>query len=134
LAGCADADPVEACLEEHPPSAAPDVTQDHTKFGDGQDPADLGAIRQRCSEDGQPCATEPLLDRAGALCIARAQELPEGVAPWTAFFGHEPGHGGAVWIVCNTELTGVGGARGTRLVIDAVTGELLAREEWSVGA
>jgi hypothetical protein len=104
----------------------------------------LERARAACEAErvGDACDPRKFLTREAAICIARADGLKEGVAPWFAAIRFHGSYRRVVWNVRNTLLIegpsvsadgGPGGSmQGVSLTIDAITGSVLGRQTWRV--
>jgi len=80
-------------------------------------------------------ATRPdtgLLAGPDALAKAAGAGLTEGRHPWRATITFDPEHGVPVWRVANTTDDALLRSAGDVVILDARTGEVLGRDEWSV--
>jgi hypothetical protein len=88
------------------------------------------ALEARRSID--PSHADGLLRGGEALDVARRSNLEGGISPWRAHLDYDGSLGRAVWRVFTTTAAKGGDAEGAVLTLDARTGDVLAREVWSV--
>lgn len=74
---------------------------------------------------------ERYIERAAALCIARAAGLGDGDEPWHARLLYLGDDDGVVWIVTRTRRAGDGGGEHRELVVDAVAGQVLRTSSYT---
>jgi hypothetical protein len=87
----------------------------------------------RCEAAGAgDCNPSNFLTREGAFCVARSEGFEDGLRPWLAGIRFDERQKRMVWTVRNTLVDNPDGAMvGQSWNFDAVTGQLLRREEWS---
>lgn len=88
------------------------------------------AAEARASVD--PTRAEGLLSGRDALERAQGANLDRGVDPWRAYLDYDATFGRAVWRVFATTDASVGTAEGSVITFDARSGDVLARDAWSV--
>lgn len=102
-----------------PPSECPPVTPQ--------------SVAEACEENGVTCDPDAFITRDAAICVARAEGLAEGVAAWDVHLVYHHHYQRPLWSVSNTTLDDPADCHqaGEQLSIDAETGEVLARLDWS---
>jgi len=118
--GCGGATPQE-CREQHPPSPL-------------SSEAEMAASRaaEDCVRDGgSSCDRSRFISAAAAECIARADGLKAGIAPWATQLIYNYGRKTVIWGVRNTTKDlGRNGVSGDDVLIHATTGGILERGAW----
>jgi len=94
------------------------------------DAARVLAAEARAAID--PTRAEGLISGRDALERAQSSNLDGGVAPWRAYLDYDASFARAVWRVFATTDASVGRAEGSVITFDARSGDVLARDAWSV--
>lgn len=123
----APAEAREACVLKHPGGAAQ---------------ADALKLQAACAAAGNTgCDAGRLISQAAAQCIAQAAGLPKGTAAWDMLLLYNATLKRPTWSITNTEGTGkvtigtgelADSTYGTMLVLDAVSGQVLSSEPYSI--
>jgi hypothetical protein len=81
--------------------------------------------------DASACDRSRLVTRDAALCIAKADGLSTGIAPWTASLVFQVKLRRIVWNVDSTTASSASGSSsGDSMTLDAITGAVLATGQW----
>jgi hypothetical protein len=143
LIGCgagADDGVIGACVSENSPSEPFDV-------GDVQGlampapepggapivlpPPTAADIAQDCRDGGgSGCDEHDFISRDAATCIARASRLEAGIRPWSTALGYYSNHQRVAWGIMTVREMASDGYWGEYLVLDATSGEELARSSY----
>lgn len=89
-------------------------------------------IAQQCEDDGIACDPDAFITRDAALCIARAEGLADGVAPWEVQMVYNSYYERPIWSISVTTVDDPADCRreGDSLVLDLETGEILDSHHW----
>jgi hypothetical protein len=139
-ASAGDATP-GTCVTEHPPSAPFDVGD--TESGASAPSPEPGGepilvppptaaeVAQHCRDGGgSGCDERAFISRDAADCIARELGLAAGIQPWSTTIGYYENHQRVGWGIMTVREHTSDGFWGDALVLDATTGEELARTSY----
>jgi hypothetical protein len=108
--------------------------------GSGQSPDDPVAFvsadparvaRERAAFEASR-APETMQTASQAIAAARSAGLAKGIEPWHVALSFDPTLGAAVWRVANTGSRELGREAGRTITIDALSGAVLASNDWSL--
>ncbi|HTV24177.1 MAG TPA: hypothetical protein VMG12_36040 [Polyangiaceae bacterium] len=129
---------LDACIDDNPPAEPFDLGDTDDVRGDpvpqpGVDPIPrppftAADIAQVCRDgNGSGCDERLFISRAAADCIARESELAAGVAPWSTTLEFFAPYDRVCWNILSVLEYTEDGFRAELLVLDATSGEELAR-------
>jgi hypothetical protein len=121
-------DETTACITGHPASEPFDVGQADTS--DSPSPT-LETFQERCrSASGLGC-DGAFISREAARCIAQNEKLETGLEPWSIGMWYEDSYRRVGWEIQNVLVNQGSTYKGTTLTLDAVSGRVLGRSNWS---
>jgi hypothetical protein len=145
----ADADPgssaagdgaTNACMADNPPSEPFDVGDTQRAATPAPQPGGApivapaptaADIAQDCRDGGGcGCDEHSFISKKAAECLARQIGLVEGVRPWSTSLGYYQNHQRVGWGVMTVREYTSDGYWGEVLVLDATSGDELARESY----
>ena len=121
-------DATSACISEHPAAEPFDVGQ--ADVSDSLHPT-LETFQSRCRSAGGSGCEGTFISKEAARCIAQNEKLETGLEPWIIGMWYEDSYRRVGWEIQNvTEDQGTT-YKGTTLTLDAVSGRVLGRSNWS---
>jgi hypothetical protein len=144
LLGCgaqADEGVRSGCIIENPPPVPFDVgdvegVAQPAPVPNGtpivQQPPTAADIAEDCrSSGGSGCDEGRFISKDAATCLAQASELAEGIRDWRVSLGYYSNHQRVGWGIITVRESTPDGYWGEALVLDATTGEELARTSYT---
>lgn len=121
-------DETTACITGHPAAEPFDVGA--ADVSSGASPT-LEAFQSQCHSSGGSGCDGVFISKEAARCIAQNEKLETGLQPWSIGMWYEDSYRRLGWEIQNvTEDQGTT-YKGTTLTVDAVTGRVLGRSNWS---
>lgn len=99
------------------------------------------SVQAECTESGgSGCAAPEMMTKDAVACIAHASKLKQGIEPWEMSLLYDGTAKRPVWSITNIEGKSgavnehtTGSIYGTMATFDAITGEKLSEEPYSIG-
>jgi hypothetical protein len=121
-------DATTACISDHPASEPFDVGQADTS--DSPNPT-LEMFQSQCRSAGGSGCDAAFISKEAARCIAQNEKLETGLEPWMIGMWYEDSYRRLGWEIQNVTEDQGSTYKGTTLTVDAVSGRVLGRSNWT---
>jgi hypothetical protein len=121
-------DETTACITSHPAAEPFDVGQ--ADISDNPSPT-LETFQSKCRSAGGSGCDASFISKEAARCIAQNEKLATGLEPWSIGMWYEDSYRRLGWEIQNVTEDQGPTYKGTTLTVDAVSGRVLGRSNWS---
>jgi hypothetical protein len=121
-------DATTACIDGHPAGEPFDVGE--ADPSGGAQPA-LETFQAQCRSAGGSGCEGAFISKEAARCIAQNEKLETGLEPWSIGMWYEDSYRRLGWEIQNLIEDQGPTYKGTTLTVDAVSGRVLGRSNWS---
>ena len=121
-------DQTSACISDHPAGEPFDVGQ--ADISDNPSPT-LETLQSKCRSAGGSGCDGAFISKEAARCIAQNEKLDTGLEPWSIGMWYEDSYRRLGWEIQNVTEDQGSTYKGTTLTVDAVSGRVLGRSNWS---
>jgi len=121
-------DETAACISGHPAAEPFDVGE--ADVSAGANPT-LDTFQSQCRSAGGAGCDGAFISKEAARCIAQNEKLETGLEPWSIGMSYKTSYRRLSWDVQNVTEDQGATYGGTTLTLDAVSGRVLGRSNWS---